>query len=112
MILKTLWIFIKILAMNWTKVLPKVFLKIIGLLEADKSRNEWKLSRSPDGNYSLVINHIPANNQERSSEVQHRSMPGSQLQQQDTTAVLEVPPLRRRSGNQRLRGGSAMGRET
>ena len=54
------------------------------------------LSRSPDGNYSLVINHFPANSQERSSEVQHRSMPGSQLQQQDTTAVLEVPPPKKK----------------
>ena len=61
--------------MKLSKVLPEVLLNIIGLLEADNSRNGWNLTKSPDGKFSLVIDYIPAKN-ERSSEVQHRSMPG------------------------------------
>ena len=82
-----------------------MFLKVIGLLEADKSRNGWNLSRSPDGNYSLVINHFPANNQERSSEVQHRSMPVLNCNIRIPPLFLKYLPLRRRSRNQRPRGG-------
>ena len=92
--------------MSSSKVLPDVFLDIIGLLEADKGRKGWNLARSSDGNFSLKINYFPAKH-ERSSEVQHRSMPGLLSQQQDTTAtVFEIPPPPlRRSRNQRPRGG-------
>ena len=82
--------------MKLSKVFPEVLLNVIGLLEADNSRNGWNLTKSPDGKFSLVIDIIPAKN-ERSSEVQHRSMPGSVSQQQDTTAtVLEIPPPKKK----------------
>ena len=82
--------------MKLSKVLPEVLLNVIGLLGADNSRNGWNLTKSPDGKFSLVIDIIPAKN-ERSSEVQHRSMPGLVSQQQDSTAiVLEIPPPKKK----------------
>ena len=82
--------------MKLSRVLPEVLLNIKGLLKADKSRNGWNLTKSPDGKFSLVIDYIPAKN-EWSLEVQHRSMPGLVSQQQDTTAtVLEIPPPKKK----------------
>ena len=40
-ILISFWIFSKMLGMDVSKILPEVFLNIIRLLEADKSRNGW-----------------------------------------------------------------------
>ena len=49
MFIDSLWILFKILDMNASNILPEVFLNIIGLLEADKSRNGWTFGRSPNG---------------------------------------------------------------
>ena len=76
MFLYSLWILYKILDMNASNILPEVFLNIIGLLEADKSRNGWNLSRSPNGKLSVSITHFPAKEHERSSVNQHRSLSG------------------------------------
>ena len=76
MILNSFWIFSKILGIDVSKILPEVFLNIIGLLEADKSRNDWKLTRSPNGKLSLLIDHFHAKQHERSSANQHRSRSG------------------------------------
>ena len=78
MFIDSLLILFKILDMNASNILPEVFLNIIGLflLEADKSRNGWNLSRSPNGKLSLSIIHFPAKEHERSLVNQHRSLSG------------------------------------
>ena len=72
--------------MNASYILPEVFLNIICLLEADKSRNGWNLSRSPNGKLSISITHFSAKEHERSSVNQHRSLSVLVSQEQDTTA--------------------------
>ena len=92
--------------MNVSNILPEVFLNIIGLLEADKSRNGWNLSRSPNGKLSLSITHFPAKEHERSSVNQHLSLSGLVSQEQDTTASgHQIPPLRKRRKPQPRGGG-------
>ena len=93
MFLYSLWILFKILDMNASNILPEVF----GLLEADKSRNGWNLSRSPNGKLSLSITHFPAKEHKRSSVNQHRSLSGLVSQKQDITASgHQIPPPKKK----------------
>ena len=83
--------------MEASKSLPDVFLNIIGLLEADKSRNGWNLSRSPNGKLSLSITHFPAKKDECGSVNQRRSLSSLESQEQDTTASgHQIPPSKKR----------------
>ena len=105
-ILNMFWIFSKISGMDVSKIFPEVFLNIIRLLEVDKSRNRWKLTRSPNRKLSLLIDHFPAKQHEHGSANQHRSMSGFVSQKQDTTTfVPQIPPLKkkRKSPAQRRR---------
>ena len=96
MILYSLWVLFKILDMNASNILPEVFLNIIGLLEVDKSRNGWNLSRSQNGKLALSITHF-AKEHERSSVNQHRSLSGLVSQEQDTTASgHQIPPPKKK----------------
>ena len=96
-ILNSFWIFFKILGMDVSRILPEVFLNIIALLEGNKSRNGWKLVRSPNGKLSLLIDHFPAKLHEHGSANQHHSMSGFVSQKQDTTAsVPQIPPPKKK----------------
>ena len=94
--------------MNASNTLPEVFLNIIVLLEADKSRNGLNLSRSPNGKLSLSITHFPAKEHERSSVNQHRSLSGLVSQEQVTTASgnqihVPLPKKKKKTPAQRRR---------
>ena len=41
-------------------ILPEVVLNILGLLEAEKGLNSWKLSQRVGGKFSLSFDHVPA----------------------------------------------------
>ena len=74
--------------MDASKILPDVILhlKIIGLLEVDKGRVGWSLTRSTNGKFSMSISHFPTKKDERGSVTQHRSLSVLKLQGQDTAA--------------------------
>ena len=70
-----------------SRILPEVILSILGLLEAHKGLNSWKLSRTVAGKFSLSIDHIPA-----TGGLTKSRLPGLvSLRQDSVTAPVHTP---------------------
>ena len=70
-----------------SRILPEVILSILGLLEADKDLDSWKLSRTVAGKFSLSIDHVPT-----TGGLTKRRLPGLvSLRQDSVTAPVRTP---------------------
>ena len=79
-----------------SRILPEVILSILGLLEADKVLNFWKLSRIVAGKFSLSIDHVSA-----TGDLTKRRLPGLvSLRQDSITGPVHTPAKPKRKNKQ------------